>query len=118
VHGTTNNADLIRPASTVCLQCHGPSSPNGPHTATIEQHTHHPAGSPGNECVGCHMPKIEQTMGDVNVRSHTFRFIPPSATERMKVPNSCTSCHTDKSDGWASDALKGWPEFSPWRVGP
>ena len=32
VHGTENNADLIRPANELCLQCHGPNSPNGPHT--------------------------------------------------------------------------------------
>jgi predicted CXXCH cytochrome family protein len=116
VHGTEHNADLIRPASTVCLQCHGPSSANGPHAKTIEQHTHHQAGSPGNECVGCHMPKIEQTLGDVMVRSHTFRFIPPSATEKLKVPNSCTACHIDKSNAWAVETLKTWPELSPWRL--
>jgi len=117
VHGTENNADLKRPAATVCLQCHGPSSPNGPHTTTIEQHTHHKAGSPGNECVGCHMPKIAQEIGDVMVRSHTFRFIPPSETETLKVPNACTACHADKSNAWATATLKTWPEFSPWRVG-
>jgi predicted CXXCH cytochrome family protein len=117
VHGTANPADLVRPASTVCLQCHGPASPNGPHTRTIEQHTHHKPDSSGSECVGCHMPTIEQTIADVNVRSHTFRFIPPSATETLKIPNSCTSCHTDKSPAWATAALKRWPEFSPWRVG-
>ena len=117
VHGTENNADLIRPATVVCLQCHGPRSPNGPHTPTIEQHTHHQAGSTGNECVGCHMPKIEQTLGDVMVRSHTFRFIPPRFTDELKIPNSCTTCHTDKSTAWASEALNTWPEFSPWRVG-
>ena len=117
MHGTDQNADLKRPVATMCLQCHGPKSPNGPHTATIEQHTHHKAGSAGNECVGCHMPKIEQTLGDVNVRSHTFKFIPPSSTDSMKVPNPCTTCHTDKSTDWAIAALKTWPEFSPWRVG-
>jgi predicted CXXCH cytochrome family protein len=118
VHGTANDADLIRPAATVCLQCHGTSSPNGPHTATLEQHTHHQPGSAGAECIACHMPKIEQTIGDVMVRSHTFRFIPPSATDRLKIPNACTTCHTDKSTAWASEALKGWREFSPWRVAP
>jgi len=116
VHGTANNADLRRPAATICLQCHGPGSANGPHTATIEQHTHHQAGSAGSECIGCHMPKIEQTIADVNARSHTFRFIPPSATETLKVPNSCTTCHTDKSNAWATETLRSWPEFSPWRV--
>ena len=76
VHGTDNNADLLKPANVLCLDCHGPNSPNGPHAPTIEQHTHHKAGSAGNECVACHMPKIEQTIADVNVRSHTFKFIP------------------------------------------
>jgi predicted CXXCH cytochrome family protein len=116
VHGTGNNADLLKPAQVLCLECHGPKSPNGPHTATIEQHTHHRAGSSGNECIGCHMPKIEQTIADVNVRSHTFRFIPPAEAERLKMPNSCNSCHTDKTATWATDALKTWNEFSPWRV--
>ena len=116
VHGTDNNADLIRPANELCLQCHGPNSPNGPHTGTIEQHTHHPAGSAGNECVNCHMPKIEQEFTTTNVRSHTFKFIAPLEAERNKMPNSCTSCHTGEIAEWADKALKTWPEFSPWRV--
>jgi predicted CXXCH cytochrome family protein len=116
VHGTANDADLWKPASVMCLECHGPRSPNGPHTASIEQHTHHKAGSSGNECVGCHMPKIETTLGDVMVRSHTFRFISPTLTEKLKIPNSCNTCHTDKSVKWALDELKKWPEVSPWRL--
>jgi predicted CXXCH cytochrome family protein len=116
VHGTANHAVLLKPANTVCLECHGPNSPNGPRAATIEQHTHHKSGSAGNECVACHMPKIEQTIADVNVRSHTFRFITPSATEQLKIPNPCTVCHTDKPAGWATVVLKTWPERSPWRM--
>ena len=77
VHGTQNNADLIKSSRLVCLTCHGPKSPNGPHTATLEQHTHHQAGSAGSECISCHMPPIEQTIADVMVRSHTFKFITP-----------------------------------------
>ena len=116
VHGTSNNADLIKPANVVCLECHGPKSPNGPHTATIQEHTHHKEGSTGNECAACHMPQIEQTIANVNVRSHTFRFIPPSQTEALKIPNPCTSCHQDKSIKWATDALRSWNQFSSWRV--
>ncbi len=116
VHGTANNADLLKPAQVLCLECHGPSSPNGPHTATIEQHTHHREGSSGNECVGCHMPKIEPEIAAVNVRSHTFKFLSPADGERNKMPDSCTSCHTDKKADWATAALKSWKEFSPWRV--
>ena len=45
------------------------------------------------------MPKIEQTIADVNVRSHTFRFIPPAMTDALKMPNPCTTCHADKTAG-------------------
>jgi predicted CXXCH cytochrome family protein len=115
-HGTEHNADLIRPANTVCLQCHGPKSPNGPRGATIEDHTHHAAGSAGNECVGCHMPKIAIQIGDLNIRSHTFRFTPPGETETIKAPNGCTSCHTGRSTAWAKDELRKWTNVSPWRT--
>lgn len=116
VHGTANNADLLKPANVMCLECHGPKSPNGPHSATIEAHTHHSAGSAGNECVNCHMPKIAQQLADINIRSHTFRFIPPRETESLKVPNACNLCHKDKSNQWSADALKTWSNVSAWRV--
>ena len=116
VHGTANNADLIRPANELCLQCHSPKSPNGPHTGTLEQHTTHPAGAAGNECVGCHMPRIEPEIANVNVRSHTFKFIAPAEAERLKMPNSCNTCHTGETAAWATKALKTWTDFSPWRV--
>ena len=117
VHGTANNADLIKPANVLCLTCHGPNSPNGPRAASAEAHSHHKAGSSGNECVACHMPAIEQTIADVMVRSHTFRFITPAMTETSKIPNPCTTCHKERSNAWAAEALRRWPEFSPWRVG-
>lgn len=117
VHGTANNADLLKPASVICLECHGPNSPNGPHgVSSIEEHTHHKAGSSGDECVACHMPQIEQTIADVMVRSHTFNFISPATTETLKVPNPCTTCHKEESLQWATNQLKSWKGKSPWRV--
>ena len=115
-HGTSNHAQLIKPANVLCLECHGPDSPNGPHAGSIEAHTHHPAGSAGSECVNCHMPKIAAEFVDVKVRSHTFRFVSPSVTEQNKVPNACNTCHTDKTTAWASGALRKWNHLSPWRV--
>jgi hypothetical protein len=64
----------------------------------------------------CHMPKIAAQIGDLNVCSHTFRFIPPAETEKLKVPNGCTSCHTDKSTEWAKGELRKWTNVSPWRT--
>ncbi len=116
VHGTTNHGDLLKPANVMCLECHGPKSPNGPHAATIEEHTHHPVGSAGNQCVACHMPKIETEIANVNVRAHTFKFITPDDTRLLKVPNACAGCHADKPANWASETLRGWSNMSPWRV--
>src|SRR6185436_12535082 len=89
VHGTKNDAILWKPANKICFDCHGPNTAVGPHAPTIEAHTHHKAGSTGNECVACHMPKIAQTIADVNVRAHTFRFITPVESEALKIPNAC-----------------------------
>jgi predicted CXXCH cytochrome family protein len=116
VHGTDNYAQLRKPVDKLCLDCHGPMSLNGPRTATLEEHTHHKADSTGSQCVACHMPKIETTIADVKVRAHTFVFITPAMTDKYKIPNPCTSCHTDKSTAWATEAMRQWPERSPWRL--
>ncbi|HXU21489.1 MAG TPA: c-type cytochrome [Verrucomicrobiae bacterium] len=117
VHGTNNSAQLRESADKLCLECHGPLSPNGPRTATLEEHTHHKEGSAGSQCVACHMPAIE-TEGPPNtmVHAHTFRFITPAMTDKYKIPNPCTSCHKDKSTAWATNEMSKWPERSPWRL--
>jgi predicted CXXCH cytochrome family protein len=116
-HGTANEALLIKPSRDLCLTCHNTTSPNGPHAASLEDHTHHARGSAGSDCIACHMPKIAQTIANVNVRSHTFAFITPKMTDDFKIPNPCTSCHTDKSTAWAREAMRGWSNISPWRGG-
>jgi|SRR5579862_1004575 len=116
VHGTGNYAQLRKPADQLCMDCHGPLSLNGPRTATIEEHTHHKRGSAGSSCIACHMPKIETTIADVKVRAHTFAFITPAMTDKYKIPNPCTTCHTDKTTAWAKETLQHWPERSPWRM--
>jgi len=115
-HGTENDSLLIKPVGVLCQTCHNPGSPNGPRAATIQEHTHHAPNSPGSQCVSCHMPKIEQTIANVNVRSHTFNVIGPHVTDEFKMPNSCTACHTDKSTEWIRTAMRSWPNVSPWRV--
>jgi predicted CXXCH cytochrome family protein len=112
VHGTDHPADLIKPPASLCATCHGPESPAGPPGGTLE-HSHHTIGAV--QCTDCHMPKIARTVADVNVRSHTFRFIPPSATERYGIPNPCTSCHTDLTPAAAKAEVARWPNVSAWR---
>jgi hypothetical protein len=62
------------------------------------------------------MPKIEQTIADVSVRAHTFKFITPAESDALKIPNACNLCHADKATAWATQALKGWQDRSPWRM--
>jgi predicted CXXCH cytochrome family protein len=115
-HGSQYEGMLRKAVDVICLDCHGPTSANGPHAPTLEAHTHHAPGSAGSQCVACHMPKIAQTLGDVMVRSHTFRFVGPALTDASKVPNACNVCHTDMPTSWTADALKTWKDDSPWRM--
>jgi hypothetical protein len=57
-------------------------------------------------------------VANVNVRSHTFKFISPAMSEPYGMPNPCTTCHKDESNEWASDALRSWPSVLSWRVAP
>jgi hypothetical protein len=63
------------------------------------------------------MTGIAQLLGDAMVCSYTFKFIVPTEAERLKMPNSWTTCHTDKPTAWATEALRTWPEFWAWRSG-
>lgn len=116
VHGTQNDAELIRPANQLCLGCHGPESSAGPRGA-LEQHTHHLQQSAGSECIACHMPRIVNQIADFRISSHTFRFMSPAVSEAYGIPNACTSCHADRTNEWAASELAAWETVSPWRVG-
>ena len=54
------------------------------------------------------MPKIEQTISDVNVRAHAFRFITPATTASVKVPIACAGCHANEAPAFAAKALQNW----------
>ena len=82
----------------LCLQCHEPQK------FQREEHFFHATGSPGAQCVDCHMP--QQTYMGVDVRrDHSFRVPDPAASLRWAVPNACTQCHTERSDQWAADFI-------------
>jgi predicted CXXCH cytochrome family protein len=118
-HGSENDAMLRRPANEICSSCHSPNSQNGPHAVSIEAHTHHPANSPGSQCVSCHMPKIlPELPGGPFISTHTFHFVSPVETDTMKIPNACNACHKDKTTAWASAELAKWTDRSPWRMNP
>jgi predicted CXXCH cytochrome family protein len=116
-HGSDNVAMLREKGNALCLSCHGPNAPIGPFADSISAHTHHKSDSAGSQCVACHMPLIEETLKDVRVHAHTFRFITPAATKALDIPNPCTLCHSDKPADWAEQALGAWTDRSHWRMG-
>jgi predicted CXXCH cytochrome family protein len=116
-HGTDNDHMLRKPVNEICSSCHSVGSQNGPHTASLEEHTHHPANSPGSQCVACHMPKIQPELpGGPFVAAHTFHFVTPADTQSMSIPNACDSCHKDKGTAWAATQLASWNNDSIWRM--
>ncbi len=97
----------------VCLSCHAQFDAPEARAA----HTHHDAGSEGNRCMNCHMPRINEGIEYV-VRTHTI-FSPTDAAmiEENNV-NACNLCHVDKPIDWTLARLRSWygAEFDAERI--
>lgn len=86
-----------------CLSCHEKFE-----DAELRlSHTHHPAGSSGDRCMNCHMPKINEGMQDV-VRTHMIYS--PTQPDMLAAnhPNACNLCHLEKSISWTVGHLQEW----------
>ncbi len=86
-----------------CLKCHDKFQEPNRRVA----HTHHPAGSAGDRCLNCHMPRINEGLQDV-VRTHMIYS--PTRADMLQAnhPNACNLCHTDRSIDWTLGYLKDW----------
>ena len=92
---------LRQPGNAVCSQCHQPAKFDGP------QHTFHPAGSKGAECVSCHMPATTYMEVDPR-RDHGMRVPRPDLSVKLGVPNACNQCHADRKPEWAAAQVEKW----------
>ena len=92
--------------NALCAQCHLPARFDGP------EHHLHPAGSPGGQCVACHMPSRTYMVIDER-RDHGFRVPRPELSARLGTPDPCTGCHADRSPEWAADAIRRRPGARP-----
>lgn len=95
--------------NAVCTQCHLPARFEAP------EHHRHAAGSAGAQCVSCHMPAVTY-MGVDRRRDHAFSIPRPDVAAAIGAPDTCTSCHTGQSQGWAAAQLAAW--HGPPRGGP
>jgi hypothetical protein len=87
-----------------CLSCHQEQFKTA--KARLD-HTHHPAGSGGDHCMNCHMPRVNEGLQDV-VRTHMIYS--PTRADMIEAnhPNACNQCHVKESIQWTVDYLQEW----------
>ncbi|MFV3290337.1 tetratricopeptide repeat protein [Pseudomonas sp. NY11955] len=97
----------------LCLQCHN-TQPNIARFAGLQakdydspEHHHHVAGSPGAQCVNCHMPSKDYMVIDPR-RDHSLRIPRPDLAAQGIGPDACTRCHQDREPAWAASAIDSW----------
>ncbi|WP_280283069.1 tetratricopeptide repeat protein [Pseudomonas sp. BN415] len=97
----------------LCMQCHNAQPPavRFPSLQAKDYdnkaHHHHEPGTPGAQCVNCHMPSKTYMVVDPR-RDHSFRVPRPDLAEKTASPDACTSCHQGKQPEWAAKAIEGW----------
>lgn len=88
---------LKKTGNSLCLTCHEPKY-------NTYEHHFHKQNTEASQCINCHMTG-RTYMGNDFRRDHSFRVPRPDQSVVYGTPNACTSCHTDKSNQWASDAV-------------
>lgn len=103
--------DQLRPGRTgpeACIQCHKEPRYN----ADIASHTHHPTGSPGSNCLNCHMPHTSYALFKA-IRNHRVSSPRVAPISEGGPPNACNLCHIDRSLAWTQDHLGKWYQHVP-----
>ncbi|MCA1584321.1 MAG: HEAT repeat domain-containing protein [Acidobacteria bacterium] len=96
-----------RPSEVASRSADSPESGTPWSDAQIERHTFHQASSAGSRCISCHMSDVNWRLL-VRRRDHTFQAPVPEITGAFGAPNSCTTCHDDRSPEWASRQMDAW----------
>jgi Flp pilus assembly protein TadD len=89
----------VPPGNAACTKCYRPDTYDTP------AHTFHEDGAPGASCVACHMPPRTYMVVDPR-HDHAIRSPRPDLSPRLGTPNACTTCHTDRSDEWATRVVE------------
>jgi predicted CXXCH cytochrome family protein len=107
-----HSLQLKAQGNALCEQCHtAAGNPRFPTLAKKDYdtpaHHHHAEGSPGAQCVNCHIPARNYMV--INARpDHSFRIPRPDISVKIGTPNACNGCHDTKMAQWAADAVARW----------
>jgi predicted CXXCH cytochrome family protein len=96
-----HSARLRATGNALCSSCHLANTYDSP------AHHFHELGTPGAECVSCHMP-TQTYMGVDSRRDHSIRVPRPDLTVTLGSPNACTQCHGNRPASWAAEAVTRW----------
>jgi predicted CXXCH cytochrome family protein len=108
-----HSAKLRAPGNVLCATCHAPQ------TFDVPAHHHHAPGTPGAQCVSCHMPEKLYMVVDGR-RDHSLQVPRPDLSAKIGTPNACTGCHRDKPAAWAAEQVAAWrgpQKPPPWHWG-
>ena len=102
---------LRQPGNALCLQCHAsqqnPAFPSAAGSYDSPSHHFHASGSPGAQCVSCHMPSGIY-MRIQSRPDHSLRVPRPDLSAKTGAPNACNSCHSKETPEWASGKVAQW----------
>ncbi len=87
--------------NALCYRCHLAEK-----YGNRSHHFHDPSRE-GSNCFECHMPERTYMVIDPR-RDHGIRVPRPDISDRLKTPNSCTKCHSEKTNSWAAQWLEKW----------
>jgi predicted CXXCH cytochrome family protein len=112
-----HSTQLKAPGNGVCLQCHnsaGNTSVAGVDGKGLQaknydsiDHTRHPVGQPGSQCVDCHMPG-KFYMGNDFRHDHSFSIPDPVRAKTLGTPDACLTCHQGKAGDKVTEQFKLW----------
>lgn len=111
-HGTDHWADLLLPVAdnSLCISCHMDLDSVEAQT----KHSMHEAGSGGNRCVECHMPRTMAFTNGEHMMSrqvHNHYFSSPTGKRRPGgPPSSCNVCHDDRTHKWTRTTIAAWKQ--------
>ncbi len=106
-HGLNRKFKHMNSDEHRCGLCHADSiSINAAKTGKA----HIPCPPSSATCADCHMPYIVKSGGSYPIRSHAFKIVPPMATQKYDIPNSCQNggCHENKSLDWAINNFQAY----------
>jgi len=88
-------------SNALCYRCHLAEK-----YGSRDHHFHDPEQE-GSSCLECHMPERTYMVVDPR-RDHSIRIPRPDLSDKLKSPNACNKCHSDKSNQWSADWCRTW----------